>query len=68
MEFNLSAPDGTLEVNTQQPIKMTAIITLMGANDGLEALRRLLFELWKYFIWFIEIYNKFHILICIWRL
>ena len=31
-------------------IKMTAIVTLMGVNDSLEALRRLLVKLWKYFI------------------
>ena len=48
MKFRLSAPDGNFEVN--HLIKMTAIVTLMGANDGLEALRRLLFKLWKYLI------------------
>ena len=40
MKFRISAP---AEVNN--PIKITVIITLMGANDGLEALRRLLFKL-----------------------
>ena len=49
MKFRLSAPDRIFEVNN--PIKMTAIITLMGANDDLEALLgRLLFKLRKYFI------------------
>ena len=43
MKFRLSAPDGSFEVNN--PMKKTAIVTLiMGANDGLEALTRLLFS------------------------
>ena len=35
-------------------------------NDGLEARRRLMLKLWKYFIWCIEIFNKFNIIISIW--
>ena len=48
MKFRITAPEGSFEFNNL--IKMTAIVTLMGANDGLEDLRRLLFKLWKYFI------------------
>ena len=48
MKFRLSAPDGSFEA--KNPIKMTAIVTIMRTNDGLEALGRSLFKLWKYFI------------------
>ena len=50
MKFRLSAPDGSFEA--KNPIKMTAIVTIMGTNDGhgLEALGRSIFKLWKYFI------------------
>ena len=42
MKFHISAPDGSSEVHN--PSKSPHIVTLMGAHDGLEAIRRLIFK------------------------
>ena len=45
-EFCISASDESLEVNN--PIKITAIITLVGTDEGLKAVIHLLFELFEF--------------------
>ena len=53
----ISASEGSYEVNN--PLKMTAIITLVGTDDGFKVARPLFFELFTYFWSKVEIFFKF---------
>ena len=61
MRIRISAYDGSFGVNN--PTKMTAISTLVGANDGFKTLNPLLYELSRYFELRVMVLAKFCIVI-----